>query len=411
MNKPLFEKVLIANRGEIALRIIKTLKKMGIKSVAVYSEADRNSIYVKMADESYYIGNSPSTESYLSISKIIDAIRNSGAQAVHPGYGFLSENANFAAALKKERVTLIGPSTSAIKQMGDKIEAKKLAIKAGINTVPGYIGIIDNTKQASQIAESLGFPVIVKAAAGGGGRGMRIVRNHDEMANAYKSATLEALNSFNDSRLFIEKFIEKPRHIEIQVLADKHGNIVCLGERECSIQRHHQKIIEEAPSAFIDEEIRCKMFAQSIALAREVGYYSAGTVEFIIDESKNFYFLEMNTPSSGSLSLQFKTDKRINNEDLIETFFQEHGFEIELKDSGLVVQVPPERTVMEALRSVNIDVQSDCGEGLCGSCEVRVLSGKVDHRDKVLTATERQSHSKMMVCCSRAQGNRLVLEL
>ena len=295
MNKPLFEKVLIANRGEIALRIIKTLKKMGIKSVAVYSEADRNSIYVKMADESYYIGNSPSTESYLSISKIIDAIRNSGAQAVHPGYGFLSENANFAAALKKERVTLIGPSTSAIKQMGDKIEAKKLAIKAGINTVPGYIGIIDNTKQASQIAESLGFPVIVKAAAGGGGRGMRIVRNHDEMANAYKSATLEALNSFNDSRLFNEKFIEKPRHIEIQVLADKHGNIVCLGERECSIQRHHQKIIEEAPSAFIDEEIRCKMFAQSIALAREVGYYSAGTVEFIIDESKNFYFLEMNT--------------------------------------------------------------------------------------------------------------------
>ena len=295
MSKPLFEKVLIANRGEIAVRIIKTLKKMGIKSVAVYSEADRNSIYVQMADEAYYIGNSPSTESYLSISKIIGAIRTSGANAVHPGYGFLSENANFAAAIKKEGAVLIGPSVQAIKQMGDKIEAKKIAISAGISTVPGYIGTIDSVFQANEIASSLAFPVIVKAAAGGGGRGMRIVRNVKEMEAAYRSATLEAFNSFDDSRLFIEKFIERPRHIEIQVLADTHGNIVCLGERECSIQRHHQKIIEEAPSAFIDEEVRQKMFAQSVALAKEVGYYSAGTVEFIIDESKNFYFLEMNT--------------------------------------------------------------------------------------------------------------------
>jgi len=295
MNKPLFEKVLIANRGEIVVRIIKTLKKMGIKSVAVYSEADSNSMYVKLADEAFYIGNSPATESYLSINKLISAIRNSGASAVHPGYGFLSENPNFALALKKEGVKLIGPSAEAIKKMGDKIEAKKIAIKAGINTVPGYIGIIDGVSQANEIAESLGFPVIVKAAAGGGGRGMRIVRNSKEMEVAYKSATLEAFNSFDDGRLFIEKFIEKPRHIEIQVLADRYGNVVCLGERECSIQRHHQKIIEEAPSVFIDDEIRQKMFAQSVSLAKEVGYYSAGTVEFIIDNNKQFYFLEMNT--------------------------------------------------------------------------------------------------------------------
>jgi propionyl-CoA carboxylase alpha chain len=295
MTKPLFEKVLIANRGEIAIRIIKTLRKMGIRSVAVYSEADSNSLYVKLADEAYYIGNSPATESYLSINKLISAIRNSGAQAVHPGYGFLSENANFAAALQKEGVVLIGPSVSAIKRMGDKIEAKKIAIKAGINTVPGYIGTIDSVSQANEIARGLGFPVIVKAAAGGGGRGMRIVRNDLEMEVAYKSATLEAFNSFDDSRLFIEKFIEKPRHVEIQILADQHGNIICLGERECSIQRHHQKIIEEAPSAFINEEIRQRMFSQSIALAKEVNYYSAGTIEFIIDSNKEFYFLEMNT--------------------------------------------------------------------------------------------------------------------
>jgi propionyl-CoA carboxylase alpha chain len=295
MSKRSFEKVLIANRGEIAIRIIKTLKKMNIRSVAVYSEADSNSLYVEMADEAYYIGNSPATESYLSIQKLIQAIRESGAQAVHPGYGFLSENANFAAALKKERVTLIGPSVKAIKSMGDKIEAKKIAIKAGINTVPGYIGTIDSAQQANEIAKSLGFPVIVKAAAGGGGRGMRIVHNESEMQAAYKSATLEAFNSFDDSRLFIEKFIQRPRHVEVQILADRYGNIVCLGERECSIQRHHQKIIEEAPCVFIDEQIRQKMFAQSMALALEVGYYSAGTVEFIIDENKEFYFLEMNT--------------------------------------------------------------------------------------------------------------------
>ena len=293
--KSLFEKVLIANRGEIALRIIKTLKKMGIKSVAVYSEADTNAKYVQYADEAYYIGNSPATESYLSIKNIINAIRASGAEAVHPGYGFLAENANFANALKREGITLIGPSAQVIKKMGDKIEAKKIAIDSGVSTVPGYMGTINSVQQAVEIAENIGFPIIIKAAAGGGGRGMRVVRNAKEMENAFSSAKFEAENSFSDSRVFIEKLIIAPRHIEIQLLADQYGNAVCLGERECSIQRYHQKVIEEAPSSFIDEETRKKMYAEVIALSKKVGYYSAGTVEFMVDKYKNYYFLEMNT--------------------------------------------------------------------------------------------------------------------
>ncbi|ABV73280.1 acylglycerophosphoethanolamine acyltransferase [Rickettsia canadensis str. McKiel] len=295
MNKPLFDKILIANRSEIAVRIIRTLKKMGIKSVAVYSEADTNSIYVQHADEAYYIGDSPATESYLSIKNIISAIRESGASAVHPGYGFLSENPNFANILKREGVVLIGPSATTIKKMGDKIEAKKIAIEAGVSTVPGYMGTIKDVKQAVDIAKEIGFPIIVKAAAGGGGRGMRVVNNPAEMANAFESAKLEAANSFSDDRLFIEKLIQTPRHIEIQLLADQYGNSVCLGERECSIQRHHQKVIEEAPSSFITEDVRQEMYKQVISLSQKVGYYSAGTVEFIVDSNKNFYFLEMNT--------------------------------------------------------------------------------------------------------------------
>ncbi|WP_040256045.1 acetyl-CoA carboxylase biotin carboxylase subunit [Rickettsia hoogstraalii] len=295
MNKPLFDKILIANRSEIAVRIIRTLKKMGIKSVAVYSEADTNSMYVQHADEAYYIGDSPATESYLSIKNIISAIRESGASAVHPGYGFLSENPNFANILKREGVVLIGPSAGTIKKMGDKIEAKKIAIEAGVSTVPGYMGTINDVKQAVDIAKEIGFPVIVKAAAGGGGRGMRVVNNPAEMANAFESAKLEAANSFSDDRLFIEKLIQIPRHIEIQLIADQYGNSVCLGERECSIQRHHQKVIEEAPSSFITEDIRQEMYRQVISLSQKVGYYSAGTVEFIVDSNKNFYFLEMNT--------------------------------------------------------------------------------------------------------------------
>ncbi|XLM34080.1 MAG: acetyl/propionyl/methylcrotonyl-CoA carboxylase subunit alpha [Rickettsia africae] len=295
MNKPLFDKILIANRSEIAVRIIRTLKKMGIKSVAVYSEADTNSMYVQHADEAYYIGDSPATESYLSIKNIISAIRESGASAVHPGYGFLSENPNFANILKREGVVLIGPSAGTIKKMGDKIEAKKIAIEAGVSTVPGYMGTINDVKQAIDIAKEIGFPVIVKATAGGGGRGMRVVNNPAEMANAFESAKLEAANSFSDDRLFIEKLIQTPRHIEIQLIADQYGNSVCLGERECSIQRHHQKVIEEAPSSFITEDIRQEMYRQVISLSQKVGYYSAGTVEFIVDSNKNFYFLEMNT--------------------------------------------------------------------------------------------------------------------
>lgn len=293
--RPLFEKVLIANRGEIALRVMRTLANMGIKSVAVYSEADTHSKHVQFADEAYYIGTSPATESYLSIKNVISAIRQSGAEAVHPGYGFLSENANFANALKREGITLIGPSTQVIKKMGDKIEAKKVAIDAGVNTVPGYMGTIHSAEQAVSIAESIGFPVMLKAAAGGGGRGMRVVSNAKEMEKAFESARFEAENCFSDNRVFIEKLIIEPRHIEIQLIADQYGNAVCLGERECSIQRYHQKVIEEAPSSFIDEETRQKMYEQVIALSKRVGYYSAGTVEFMVDKDKNFYFLEMNT--------------------------------------------------------------------------------------------------------------------
>ncbi|RTK92080.1 MAG: acetyl/propionyl/methylcrotonyl-CoA carboxylase subunit alpha [Rickettsiales bacterium] len=314
MNKPLFEKVLVANRGEIALRIMRTLRKMGIKSVAIYSEADTNSNHVSFADEAYYIGNSPATESYLSIKNIINAIRISGAQAVHPGYGFLAENSQFANVLKREGITLIGPSAKAIKQMGDKIEAKKIAIDAGVSTVPGYMGTINNLEQAIEITEKIGFPIIIKAAAGGGGRGMRVVNNHAEIEKAYISAKLEAENCFNDSRLFIEKLIKSPRHIEIQLLADQFGNAVCLGERECSIQRYHQKVIEEAPSSFVDEETRQKMYLEVINLARKVGYYSVGTVEFMMDSDKNYYFLEMNT----RLQVEHPVTELVTGIDLVE---------------------------------------------------------------------------------------------
>lgn len=314
MNKPLFEKILVANRGEIALRIMKTLRKMDIKSVAIYSEADTNSNHVQYADEAYYIGNSPATESYLSIKNIINAIRVSGAQAVHPGYGFLAENSQFANVLKREGITLIGPSAKVIKQMGDKIEAKKIAMDAGVSTVPGYMGTINSIEQAIEITEKIGFPVIIKAAAGGGGRGMRVVNNSKEVEKAYISAKLEAENCFNDSRLFVEKLIESPRHIEIQLLADQFGNAVCLGERECSIQRYHQKVIEEAPSSFVDEETRQAMYKEVINLARKVGYYSVGTVEFMMDNDKNFYFLEMNT----RLQVEHPVTELITGIDLVE---------------------------------------------------------------------------------------------
>ena len=288
-------KLLIANRGEIACRIIKTCRKMGIKTVAVYSDADTNSLFVQMADEAVHIGQSPSSQSYLDIDKILGAIKKTGATLVHPGYGFLSENMKFANALEERGVIFVGPSVHAIDMMGDKIQSKKLAIGAGVSTVPGHMGVVKDGAEATKIAEDIGFPVMVKASAGGGGKGMRIAYQKEEVAEAFTSASNEARNSFSDDRIFIEKFIENPRHIEIQVIADRQGNTVCLGERECSIQRNNQKVIEEAPSPFLDEKTRQAMYKQSVALSKEVGYFSAGTVEYIVDKNKNFYFLEMNT--------------------------------------------------------------------------------------------------------------------
>ncbi len=293
MNK--IKKILIANRNEIACRIIKTASKLGIKTVAVYSDADNNALHLKYADEAIYIGKSPATQSYLNIDSILKAIKISGADAVHPGYGFLSENYEFAKLMEKSGTNFIGPSAISIKKMGDKIEAKKLAKSAGVNIIPGYIGAIKSEKHAVKIAKNIGYPIMLKAAAGGGGKGMRVVNSDDEMQQAYRSTKNEAKNNFSDSRTFIEKLIIKPRHIEIQVLADKHGNYVCLGERECSIQRHNQKVIEEAPSSFVTPKIRKKMYAQSVALAKKVKYFSAGTIEYIVDQMGNFYFLEMNT--------------------------------------------------------------------------------------------------------------------
>lgn len=289
------KKLLIANRSEIACRIIKTAKKMGVKTVAVYSDADSNALHISQADEAVYIGESPATQSYLNIKSILNAVRISGADSVHPGYGFLSENAEFAQLLKQNGIIFVGPSANAIKKMGDKIEAKRIAQSASMNVIPGYLGEIKNEKHALKIAKTIGYPIMLKAVAGGGGIGMRVVSSDDEMQQSYNSTKNEAQNNFSDARTFIEKLIVNPRHIEIQILADQSGNIICLGERDCSIQRHHQKVIEESPSPFINDKIRNKMYSQSVALAKKVGYFSAGTIEFIIDQKGNFYFLEMNT--------------------------------------------------------------------------------------------------------------------
>ena len=310
----MFKKILIANRGEIACRVIKTAKKMNIKTVAVYSDADRYAEHVRMADETVYLGKSPASESYLKPELIIKACKDKKCDALHPGYGFLSENANFAEALDKADIVFIGPSKKAIASMGDKIESKKIAKAAEISTVPGYIGVIQNKEKAVQIADEIGYPVMIKASAGGGGKGMRIAFSRDEVADGFERATSEAINSFGDERIFIEKFITEPRHIEIQVLADKHGNTIYLGERECSIQRRNQKVIEEAPSPFLDEVTRKKMGNQAVKLAKKVGYSSAGTVEFIVDKNKNFYFLEMNT----RLQVEHPVTELVTGIDLVE---------------------------------------------------------------------------------------------
>ena len=292
----MFGKILIANRGEIAVRIIRTARRMGIATVAVYCDSDADALHVEMADEAVNIGPPPAATSYLLIDRIIDACRQTSVDAVHPGYGFLSEQAGFVEALAANGIAFIGPNAKAIAAMGDKIESKKLAATAGVATVPGHLGIIDNQDEAIAVAREVGFPVMIKASAGGGGKGMRIARSLEEVSEGFARAQSEAAASFGDDRVFIERFIDRPRHIEIQVLADKHGNIVHLGERECSIQRRNQKIVEEAPSPAIDARLRDEMGAQAIALANAVGYDSAGTVEFIFsDEDRSFYFLEMNT--------------------------------------------------------------------------------------------------------------------
>jgi propionyl-CoA carboxylase alpha chain len=308
------KKILIANRGEIACRVIKTARKMGIKTVAVYSDADKNALHVKMADEAVHIGPSPANQSYLIQDKIIDAVRQTGADAVHPGYGFLSENPEFAERLKAEGVVFIGPNPHAVVSMGDKITSKKLAMEAGVSTVPGHMGLIEDAEDAVKISNKVGYPVMIKASAGGGGKGMRIAWNDEEAREGFAASKNEAASSFGDDRIFIEKFVTSPRHIEIQVLGDKHGNIIYLGERECSIQRRNQKVIEEAPSPFLDEETRAAMGAESVALARAVDYDSAGTVEFIVDGDKNFYFLEMNT----RLQVEHPVTELITGVDLVE---------------------------------------------------------------------------------------------
>jgi propionyl-CoA carboxylase alpha chain len=309
-----FSKILIANRGEIACRVIKSARKMGIKTVAVYSEADADALHVSMADEAVLIGPAPAAESYLVIENIIDAIKKTGAEAVHPGYGFLSENAAFANALKEAGITFIGPHPHAISAMGDKIESKKLAQAAGVNTIPGYLGAIPNADDAVGIAKDIGFPVMIKASAGGGGKGLRVAYSEDEVTQGFQSATNEARASFGDDRIFIEKYASEPRHIEVQVLGDKHGNVIHLGERECSIQRRHQKVIEEAPSPFVDKKTRAEMGAQAVALAKAVDYESAGTVEFIVDKDRNFFFLEMNT----RLQVEHPVTELITGVDLVE---------------------------------------------------------------------------------------------
>lgn len=291
----MFEKVLVANRGEIAVRIIRALKEMGIKSIAVHSEADRDSLHVRMADQSVCIGPASSTSSYLSIPSIISAAQITGADAIHPGYGFLAENAYFAEMCTANNIVFIGPSASSIEAMGDKVKARDMARAAGVPLVPGSDGAVSNAKDALQIANEVGYPVLVKAAAGGGGRGMRLAHNRDDLKEALQTASAEAKAAFGSAEVYIEKYIEEPRHIEIQILSDSHGNAIYLGERDCSLQRRNQKLLEEAPSAFVDEEMRKKMGQVAVDLVQRVGYVSAGTIEFLVDKNKNFYFIEMNT--------------------------------------------------------------------------------------------------------------------
>src|SRR5580698_4553414 len=328
----MFKRILIANRGEIACRIIKTARRMGIETVAVYSEADRDALHVEMADEAAPIGPPPAAQSYLVIEKIVAACKASGAEAVHPGYGFLSERAAFATALGDAGIVFIGPNPKAIAAMGDKIESKKAAAAAKVSTVPGHLGVIEDEKEAARIADEIGYPVMIKASAGGGGKGMRIAHSRDEVAEGFARARSEAKSSFGDDRVFIEKFIVNPRHIEIQVLGDKHGNVIYLGERECSIQRRNQKVLEESPSPLLDEATRKKMGEQAVALAKAVGYDSAGTVEFVAAQDKSFFFLEMNT----RLQVEHPVTELITGIDLVEEMIRSaYGLTLRLEQSDI----------------------------------------------------------------------------
>ena len=330
----MFDKILIANRGEIAVRVIKTCRKMGIKTVVVYSDADAGSLAVEMADETVHIGPSPAAQSYLIQDKIVDAVKQTGAQAVHPGFGFLSENASFARRLKAEGIAFIGPNPEAIDAMGDKITSKKFAAEAGVSTVPGHMGLIETTEEAVKIAREIGYPVMIKASAGGGGKGIRVAHSDDDMAEGFAAVKAEALNAFGDDRVFLEKFIIDPRHIEIQVLGDKHGNVIHLFERECSIQRRNQKVIEEAPSALLDEATRAAMGAQAVALAKAVNYDSAGTVEFVAGQDKSFFFLEMNT----RLQVEHPVTELITGVDLVEQMIRSAwGEKLAIKQEDLKI--------------------------------------------------------------------------
>ena len=380
----MFDKVLIANRGEIACRIIKTCRRLGIRTVAVFSEADSDALHVRLADEAVLIGPPPAAQSYLVSERILEAVRASGAQAVHPGYGFLSENAAFAEALDGAGVTFIGPPASAIRQMGDKIESKRIAEAAGVNVVPGHAAPIGSAREAVEIAGRIGYPVMIKAAAGGGGKGMRMAFDERELEDGLVRAQSEARSSFGDDKVFLERFIERPRHIEIQILADQHGQVVHLGERECSIQRRHQKVIEEAPSPFLDETMRTAMGEQAKALARAVGYHSAGTVEFIVDQERNFYFLEMNT----RLQVEHPVTELVTGIDLVEQMLkvaagERLGFaqaDVRLEGWAMEARIyaeDPERGFLPSTGRLSSYVEP-AGEG------VRVDSGVVEGSEVVL---------------------------
>ncbi len=382
----MFNKILIANRGEIACRVIRTAKKMGIATVAVYSSVDRNAKHVVEADEAICIGEAAASQSYLLIENILQACRDSRAQAVHPGYGFLSENADFAASLAKENLVFIGPGADAIEAMGDKITSKLLATKCGVNVIPGFTGVVKDADHALEIAAEIGYPVMLKASAGGGGKGMRVAFNASECGDGFARATSEAKHSFGDGRIFIEKYIEQPRHIEIQIIADKHGNIVHLNERECSIQRRHQKVIEEAPSAFLDEATRKAMGDQAIALAQAVDYKSAGTVEFIVDRHHDFYFLEMNT----RLQVEHAVTEMITGFDLVELMIRVADGEVlpitqaDVKMHGWAMESrvyaeSPLRDFLPSSGRLRIYREPDtAGDGAINGGEVRVDSGATE---------------------------------